>query len=232
MTTQEEAETMKAQIAQLIEQNKALQASVETIQQQQLQEKTGSHHGEPVEPEPQPLSAEIFNTPFPDNFKPPHLSTFDGRGDPMEHVTAFNTRMAVVGAADSLKCNLLDGTFSDAALRWYTSLLRFSIISYQDMVRKLSQHASRHRKVSSNSMFNVRQGHSESLRAYLGRFNDSTIKVSNPNQELFVGAFQNGLRAGQFNESLAQKPADSMEEIMAHAKCYIKGVTLKSGRKT
>jgi len=87
MATQEEADTMKAHITQLIEQNEALQASVETIQQQQLQEKTGSHHGEPIEPEPQPLSAEIWNAAFPDNFKPPHLPTFDGRGDPMEHVT-------------------------------------------------------------------------------------------------------------------------------------------------
>jgi len=63
------------------------------------------------------------------------------------------------------------------------------------MVRKLTQQfsASRHRKVSSTSLFNVRQGQSESLREYLARFNDSTIKVSNPNQEVFVGAFQNGL---------------------------------------
>jgi len=93
------------------------------------------------------------------------------------------------------------------------------------MIRKLSQQfsASRHRKVSSNSLFNVLQGHNESLRNYLARFNDFTIKVSNPNQELFVGAFQNGLRAGQFNESLAQKPADSMEEIISRAECYIKG---------
>jgi len=122
MATQEEAETMRTQIAQLIEQNEALQASVETIQQQQIQEKAGSHHGEPIKPEPQPLSAEIWSAPIPDNFKPPHLSTF-----------------------------------SDAALRWYIKLPRFSIISYHDMIRKLSQQfsASRHRKVSSNSLFNV-----------------------------------------------------------------------------
>jgi len=36
MATQQEPETMKAQIAQLIEQNEALQASVETFEQQQL----------------------------------------------------------------------------------------------------------------------------------------------------------------------------------------------------
>jgi len=83
----------------------------------------------------------------------------------MEQVTTFNNHMVVVGAADSLKCKLLDGTFTNATLRWYISLPRFSIISYHDMIRKLSQQfsASRHRKVSSNSLFNVRQGHSESL---------------------------------------------------------------------
>jgi hypothetical protein len=78
-------------------------------------------------------------------------------------------------------------------------------------------------KVSTTSLFNVHQGQNESLREYLSRFNDSTIKVSNPNQEVFVGVFQNGLRAGQFNESQVQKPADSMEEIITRAKCYFKG---------
>ena len=165
MATQEEAETMRAQIAQLIEQNETLHASVETIQQQQMQEKAGSHHGEPIEPEPQPLSVEIWNAPIQDNFKPPHLATFDGRGDPMEHVTAFNNRMVVVEAADSLKCKLLAGTFTDAALRWYINLPRFSVISYHDMIRKLSQQFSaiRHRKVSSKLPCQVQRLHHQGI---------------------------------------------------------------------
>ena len=225
MATAEELESMRTQLAQLKDHNDALQASMETMQQKQLEEKEESHHGELDDPEPQPLSTEIWDAPVPEGFKPPHLSTFDGKNDPMEHVTAFNTRMAVVGAPDSLKCKLLAGTFTNAALRWYMNLPRFSILSYQDMTRKLTQQfsVSRHRKVPATSLFNVRQGHNESLRDYLARFNDTTIKVINPNQEVFVGAFQNGLRAGQFNESLAQKPADSMEEVIARAECYIKG---------
>jgi len=87
------------------------------------------------------------------------------------------------------------------------------------MTRTLIQQfsANRDRKVSYTSLFNILQGENESLRDYLARYNEATIKVVNPNQELFVGAFQNGLRAGQFNESLAQKPAELMEEIMARA---------------
>jgi hypothetical protein len=72
-------------------------------------------------------------------------------------------------------------------------------------------------------MFSLRQKSSETLREYLARFSEATIKVSNPNQEMFVAAFHNGLRAGHFNESLAQKPAETMQEVMKRAECYIKG---------
>jgi hypothetical protein len=34
---------------------------------------------------------------------------------------------------------------------------------------------------------------------------------------MFVAAFQNGLKADQFNESLAQTPSVSMQEIMKRA---------------
>ena len=83
--------------------------------------------------------------------------------------------------------------------------------------------ASTYQRVTATSLFNIRQKHDEPLRQYLGRFNDATIHVLNPNQEMFVGAFQNGLKAGHFNESLAQRPALNMEEIRARAECYIKG---------
>jgi hypothetical protein len=73
-------------------------------------------------------------------------------------------------------------------------------------------------------MFSIRQGNSETLREYLARFSEATIKGSNPNQEIFVAAFHNGLKAGHFNESLAQKPAETMQEVMKRAECYIKGV--------
>lgn len=210
---------MRTQITQLLERNEALQASVETIQQQQNQEKASSHHGKLDEPEPQPVSAEIWNAPVLEGFKSPSLSSYDGKSDPVEHVTSFNTRMVVLMAM------LMAGTLFDVALCWYMNQPRFSIINYPNMTKKLIHQlsASRHRKISTTSLFNVRQEQNESLRSYLARYNDTTIKVVNPNQELLAGAFQNGLMVGPFNESLAQKPADSMEEIISRVECYNKG---------
>lgn len=83
--------------------------------------------------------------------------------------------------------------------------------------------ANKLRKMSTTNFFNVRQGPFESLRKYMTRFNEETIKVSHLNLEMFVRAFQNGLRANHFNESLAQKPTSDMEEVTNRVDCYVKG---------
>jgi len=59
MATPEEFESLRTQLAQLKEHNETLQASMETIQRKQQEEKDEFHHGEMDDPEPQPLSAEI-----------------------------------------------------------------------------------------------------------------------------------------------------------------------------
>lgn len=83
--------------------------------------------------------------------------------------------------------------------------------------------ATKHRKVTITSLFNVRQGASESFREYMAQFNEETLKVSHPNKEMFVGAFQNGLKSYHFNESLAQKSATSMKEVMNKLNVIPKG---------
>lgn len=56
--------------------------------------------------------------------------------------------------------------------------------------------------------------------------------VTNPNQEIFFGAFHNDLKVGHFNESLAQKAATLTGEIVARVKCYIKGEESNTKKRT
>ncbi|PNX83253.1 hypothetical protein L195_g039293, partial [Trifolium pratense] len=174
----------------------------------------------------QPLAQHLWDTQVLEGIKVPHLPpSFDGKTDILEHLIAVGTQTAMINAPEHLKCKLLSGTFKDVALRWYMNLPKKSIESYADFHKKfIHQFAgSKHVKVISTSLFSICQNHAESLRDYLARFSEATIKVSNPNQEMFVAAFHNGLRVGHFNESLAQKPASSMQEINKRAECYIKG---------
>lgn len=60
---------METQIAELVKQNEALHASMETIRHKKKEEKDESHQGEMDDPDPQPLSIEIWNAHVPENYK-------------------------------------------------------------------------------------------------------------------------------------------------------------------
>ncbi|GAU10506.1 hypothetical protein TSUD_422860, partial [Trifolium subterraneum] len=174
--------------------------------------------------ESQPLRQSLWDSKVPDNFKSPHLPTFDGKTYPVEHLMAVGTQTGIIEKPEHLRCKLLSGTLKDAALRWYMNLPNNSIESYADFHKKFIHQFSgtKHVKVTATSLFTIRQNYVETLREYLARFSEAMITVSNPNQEMFVAAFHNGLKAGHFNESLAQKPATSMQEVIKRASCYIK----------
>lgn len=111
--------------------------------------------------------------------------------------------MTNIGAKNSLMCKLLSGTLNEAALGWYMNLLMYYVTTYQDL------HIKPIHRLLGITRVNV-------------CFNKSIIKVIKPNQEMFVGAFQNRLKSRHFNEFIIPKNALSMHEIMGRAECYLK----------
>jgi hypothetical protein len=210
-------------LTEVVNELRRLQAKVTTMDQEKANKE--NDNDEDKINDSQPLAQTLWDARVPKNFKTPHLPAFDGKTDPSEHLMAVGTQTAIIGAADYLKCKLLSGTLKEAALRWYMNLPKNSIEGWMDFQRKFIQQfsGSKHIKVTATSLFTTRQNHAETLREYLARFCEATIKVSNLNQEMFVAAFHNDLKAGHFNESLAHKPATSMQEIIKRAECYIKG---------
>ncbi|GAU43838.1 hypothetical protein TSUD_371170 [Trifolium subterraneum] len=206
-----------------VEEIRILERKIATIEKEQAEQNVDSDDESLIES--QPLRQALWDSKVPDNFKSPHLLTFDGKTDPLEHLMVVGTQTAIIGAPEHLGCKLLSGTFKDAALRWYMNLPKNSIERYVDFHKKFIHQFSgtKHIKVIATSLFTIRQNYAKALREYLARFSEATIKVSNPNQDMFVASFHNGLKAGHFNESLAQKPTASMQEVIKRASCYIKG---------
>ncbi|KAK2450503.1 hypothetical protein QL285_009616 [Trifolium repens] len=215
-------------LQQAIGEIRRLQSKVAEIEKEREEEKEAEANSDSDEEElesSQPLVQALWDAQVPANFKIPKLPSFDGKTDPLEHLMVVGTQTSIIGAEEHLKCKLLSSTFKDAAHRWYMNLPNNSVTGYADFHRKFVHQftRSKHIQVTATNMFALRQGNFETLREYLARFSEATIKVSNPNQEMFVAAFHNGLKAGHFNESLAQKPTETMQEVMKRAECYIKG---------
>ncbi|CAJ2666766.1 unnamed protein product, partial [Trifolium pratense] len=136
----------------------------------------------------QPLAQHLWDTQITEAIKVPHLPTFDGKTDPREHLMAIGTQTAIINAPEHLKCKLLADTFKDVALRWYMNLPRNSIESYADFHKKFVHQfaGSKHVKVTSTSLFSIRQNHGESLRSFLARFSEATIKEVNKRAECYI----------------------------------------------
>ncbi|GAU40547.1 hypothetical protein TSUD_367500 [Trifolium subterraneum] len=206
-----------------MEEIRCLQKKVTTMEKERAEQNVDSYDESLIES--QPLRQSLWDSKVPDNFKSPHLPTFYGKTDPVEHLMAVGTQTPIIGALEHLRYKLLSGTLKDAALRWYMNLPNNSIKSYADFHKKFIHKFSgtKHVKVTATRLFTIRQNYAETLREYLARFSEETMTVSNQNHEMFVAAFHNRLKAGHFDESLAQNPATSMQEVIKRASCYIKG---------
>ncbi|RDX93068.1 hypothetical protein CR513_24711, partial [Mucuna pruriens] len=70
-------------------------------------------------------------------------------------------------------------------------------------------------------LFDIRKAKDETLKSYLARFNNATVRVNDPDQKFFMKAFQKGLRVGQFSDSLALRRPLSTEEIRTRVEKHI-----------
>lgn len=124
------------------------------------------------------------------------LVTFYGKKQPSQHTISFNTQMVIIDAIYELKGNPLSKTLKGGSL---ALIHEFSYILC-DQLPGLSKRlihqfpTSKHRKVSTTSLFNVCQGNSKSLHEYLACFDKVTIKVLNYSQDIFVEYFYNELK--------------------------------------
>ncbi|RDX65006.1 hypothetical protein CR513_56368, partial [Mucuna pruriens] len=98
-----------------------------------------------------------------------------------------------------------------------------SIYTFNDLAGLfLSQFAANKPKcLEVADLFDIKQAGGESLKSYMARFNDATVRVNDPDQKFLVKAFQKGLRVGPFSDALALQKPTSMEEICVRAEKHV-----------
>ncbi|RDY05218.1 hypothetical protein CR513_10969, partial [Mucuna pruriens] len=108
-------------------------------------------------------------------------------------------------------------------MQWMATLPPRSIQTFKDLANSfLSQFAANKvKRLEVVDLFDIKKGEGESLKKYLARFNNATVRVDDPDQKFFVKAFQKGLRAGPFSDALALRKPTNMEEIRARAEKHV-----------
>ncbi|XP_073294528.1 uncharacterized protein [Primulina huaijiensis] len=86
----------------------------------------------------------------------------------------------------------------------------------------MNQYATSKRYLKTSlGLFNVKQSDADSLRDFIKRFNEEALEVPAAATETLVNAFTQGLRGGQFFNSLVKKPPHSYDELLSRAEKYV-----------
>ncbi|KAL2241045.1 UNVERIFIED_CONTAM: Retrovirus-related Pol polyprotein from transposon [Sesamum indicum] len=122
------------------------------------------------------------------SFRMPDLPKYDGTRDPQEHLAAFDMVMNLYGQSSSIIAKLFVTTLTGKAQEWFTNLLPGSIESHEQL------------------------GENESLKSFMGRFNNETLEVQDLRIDMMTNILIHGLKKGVFASALARDPPKYIDE--------------------
>ena len=67
-----------------------------------------------------PFTAVVNSFPLPHKFCMPHIDSYDGVNDPLDHLETFKTLMHLQGVADEIMCRAFPTTLKGAARIWFS----------------------------------------------------------------------------------------------------------------
>ena len=92
-------------------------------------------HERHVEP---PFTRRIEGASLPQRFNQPTFSLYNGRTDPVEHVSHFNQKMAIHSKDEALMCKIFPSSLGPMAMRWFNGLRANSIDSFKKLTQSFS----------------------------------------------------------------------------------------------
>ncbi|KAL0433349.1 UNVERIFIED_CONTAM: hypothetical protein Slati_2669200 [Sesamum latifolium] len=170
-----------------------------------------------------PFSNKILTEVVDPSFRMPDLPKYDRTKDPQEHVVAFELVMNLYGQSGEINAKLFVTTVTGKAQEWFTSLPSRGIETFEQLVQKFTFHfaSKRKQKRSSTYLFNIRQKEDESLKNFIGRFNNETLEIQDLRIDMMVSMLIHGLKKGPFASALARDPPEDVEQLMRIAQKYI-----------
>ncbi|KAL0329078.1 UNVERIFIED_CONTAM: hypothetical protein Sradi_4894500 [Sesamum radiatum] len=170
-----------------------------------------------------PFANKILTEVVDASFRLPDLPKYDGTNDPQEHVSAFELVMNLYGQTDSINAKLFITTLTRKAQEWFTSLPSGTVESYNQLIQKFTFHFASKKKArrSATYLFTIRQQEDESLKSFIGHFNNETLEVHDLRIDMMVSILIHGLKRGSFASALARDPLKDVEQLMRFSQKYI-----------
>ena len=160
---------------------------------------------------------------LPQWFSQPTFTMYNGRTDPVKHVSHFNQRMAVHSKNEPLMCKVFLSSLGPAAMKWFDCLKASSIDFFKELTQAFGSRFVTCRRVprplASLLSLSIREG--ETLKTYSDRYWEMFNKVDGDFDDVAMSTFKLSLPAEHgLRKSLTGKPVNDIRQLMDQINKY------------
>ena len=164
-----------------------------------------------------PFTYRIEGAKLPRRFNQPAFAIYNGRADPVEHVSQFNQKMAIYSQNEALMCKIFPSSLGSMAMRWFNSLKTNSIGSYKQLTQAFCSRFITNTKVprplSSLLFLSMHEG--ETLKAYSDRYWEVYNELDDNHDDVAISTFKSSLSTEHgLRKSLTGKPVANIHQLM------------------
>ena len=160
---------------------------------------------------------DIERAPRPSRFTCPPFNSYNGKTNPVEHVSHYIQMMSLYTHNDILMCKVFPLSLGPTALRWFNGLRKGSIHSFAELIQEFSVRFVTFSRVPQpmDTLLSMKMRVGETLRSYASRYWELYNEISGGNEKITTSIFRMGLlENSKLWESLTRKPPEDMRQIM------------------
>ncbi|XP_030923010.1 uncharacterized protein LOC115949884 [Quercus lobata] len=164
-----------------------------------------------------PFTRRIDRHKLPHRFTQPTFNIYNGRIDPIEHVSHFNQRMAIHLRNKALMCKVFPSSLGLVAMRWFDGLDEGSIRSFYELTRAFEARFVTCSRVPNplDSLLSKVMKEGETLKTYSDRYWETFNEIDGDFDDVAIRTFKVGLPTEHdLRKSLTIKHARSMRQLM------------------
>ena len=156
-------------------------------------------------------------------FTRPPFNSYDGKTDPVKHVSHYIHMMSLHTHNDALMCKVFPSNLEPMALRWFNGLRKGSIHSFAELIQEFGTRFVTCSRVpqSMDALLSMKMRVSETLLSYASRYWELYNEIGGGNEKIATNTFRIGLpEDSKLRESLTRRPPEDMRQLMRRIEEY------------
>ena len=171
-----------------------------------------------------PFSTKIERAPMQSRFTRPLFISYDGKIDPVQHVSHYIHMMSLHNHNDALMCRVFSSSLEPTALRWFNKLRNDLIHSFAKLIQEFGVRFITCSQVPQpvDALLSMKIGVRETLQSYTSRYWELYNEIGGGNEKIVASTFRlRLLEDSELRELLTRRPPN-MRQLIRHVKEYKK----------